>query len=346
MFMRKSFAAAVASSFAVMAAASAATPVRPPGGTAGAPTRSWALAIHGGAGVIERGDLTSATEAAYRASLISALAAGQKILSVGGRSLDAVEASIRVLEDDPLFNAGRGAVFTADGRNELDASIMDGATRRAGAVAGVTRTRNPISLARAVMEKSPHVMLAREGADQYSVEQGLEQVEPGYFRTEQRWQQLLDWRRDNARILDPTHSRGTVGAVAIDVNGHVAAGTSTGGMTGKRWGRVGDSPVIGAGTYAADGICAVSATGSGEYFIRASAARQLCDRIAWRGADVRTAAQATIADIGEIGGDGGVIAMDGAGRIAFAMNSSGMYRGWVTGTIPAATAIYSTEPGP
>ena len=251
-----------------------------------------------------------------------------------------------MLEDDPLFNAGRGAVFTADGRNELDASIMDGATRKAGAVAGVTRTRNPISLARAVMEKSRHVMLAREGADQFSVEQGLVQVDPGYFRTELRWQQLLDWRRDNAKIIEPTHSRGTVGAVAIDVHGHLAAGTSTGGMTGKRWGRIGDSPVIGAGTYAADGICAVSATGSGEFFIRASAARQLCDRVAWRGDTVQAAAAATIADIGGIGGDGGVIAMDGKGNIAFAMNSSGMYRGWVASGASAATAIYSNEPGP
>jgi len=321
--------------------AAAVTPV--PG--AGSPTK-WALAIHGGAGVIERGDLTPAKEAEYRAALNAALAAGAKVLRAGRSSLDAVEAAIRVLEDDPLFNAGRGAVFTADGRNELDASIMDGATRKAGAVAGVTRTRNPISLARTVMEKSPHVMLARDGADQFSVEQGLEQVDPGYFRTEQRWQQLLEWRRDNAKLLDPTHSRGTVGAVAIDVNGHVAAGTSTGGMTGKRWGRIGDSPVIGAGTYAVDGNCAVSATGSGEYFIRTSAARQICDRIAWSGANVQAAASATIADIGDIGGDGGVIAMDGNGKIAFAMNSSGMYRGWVTGDIPAATAIYSNEPGP
>jgi L-asparaginase / beta-aspartyl-peptidase len=308
--------------------------------------KRWALAIHGGAGVIERGDLTRDQEVAYRAGLLSALDAGSKVLREGRPSLDAVEAAIRVLEDDPLFNAGRGAVFTADGRNELDASIMDGATRKAGAVAGVTRTRNPISLARAVMEKSRHVMLAREGADQFSVEQGLVQVDPGYFRTERRWQQLLDWRRDNATLIDPARSRGTVGAVAIDVNGHVAAGTSTGGMTGKRWGRVGDSPVIGAGTYAADGNCAVSATGSGEFFIRASAARQLCDRIAWRGDDVRKAAAATIADIGDIGGDGGVIAMDGKGDIAFAMNSSGMYRGWVTNTVPAGTAIYSNEPGP
>jgi beta-aspartyl-peptidase (threonine type) len=308
--------------------------------------KSWALAIHGGAGVIARGSLTSENEIAYRAALLTALDAGSRVLREGRSSLDAVEAAIRVLEDDPLFNAGRGAVFTADGRNELDASIMDGATRRAGAVAGATRTRNPISLARAVMEKSRHVMLAREGADQFSVEHGLVQVDPSYFRTEQRWQQLLDWRRDNAKLIDPTHSRGTVGAVAIDVKGHVAAGTSTGGMTGKRWGRIGDSPVIGAGTYAVDGNCAVSATGSGEFFIRASAARQLCDRIAWRGDSVQLAAAATIADIGAIGGDGGVIAMDGAGRIAFAMNSSGMYRGWVTSAMPAATAIYSSEVGP
>jgi beta-aspartyl-peptidase (threonine type) len=303
----------------------------------------WALAIHGGAGVIERGSLTLDQERAYRASLLAALDAGSAVLNRGGTSLDAVEAVIRVLEDDPRFNAGRGAVFTAEGRNELDASIMDGQSRRAGAVAGVTRTRHPISLARAVMDKSRHVMLAREGADQFSVEQGLEQVDPSWFRTELRWQQLLDWRRDHAQISDPTHSRGTVGAVALDAHGHLAAGTSTGGMTGKRWGRIGDSPVIGAGTYAADGNCAVSATGSGEFFIRASAARQVCDRIAWLKTDVQAAADATIADIGAIGGDGGLIAMDGAGRIAFAMNSSGMYRGWVTSAAPRGTAIYSNE---
>jgi beta-aspartyl-peptidase (threonine type) len=312
----------------------------------GAGAKAWSLAIHGGAGVIQRGDLTPAKEAAYRAGLVAAMAAGSRILAAGGSSLDAVEATIRVLEDDPLFNAGRGAVFTADGRNELDASIMDGATLKAGAVAGVTRTRNPISLARAVMEKSPHVMLARDGADRFAAQQGLPQASPDYFRTEERWQQLLDWRRDHAAELDRTHSRGTVGAVAIDVRGHLAAATSTGGMTGKRWGRIGDSPLIGAGTYAADGTCAVSATGSGEYFIRASAARQLCDRIAWHGEGVQSAASATIADIAGIGGDGGVVAMDGAGRIAYAMNTSGMYRGWVTSRQPARTAIYSNEPGP
>jgi beta-aspartyl-peptidase (threonine type) len=313
---------------------------------AGDGDKRWVLVIHGGAGVIERGSLTTEKERAFRAAMLAAMDAGSTVLRRGGSSLDAVEATIRVLEDDPLFNAGRGAVFTADGHNELDASIMDGATRKAGAVAGVTRTKNPISLARAVMDKSRHVMLAREGADQFSVEQGLPQVDPSYFRTEQRWQQLLDWRRDNAAALDPTHSRGTVGAVALDVGGHVAAGTSTGGMTGKRWGRVGDSPLVGAGTYAADGTCAVSATGSGEFFIRASAARQLCDRIAWRGDSVQSAASATIADIGSIGGDGGLIAIDGKGDIAFAMNSSGMYRGWVTSAQPASTAIYSGEPGP
>jgi beta-aspartyl-peptidase (threonine type) len=307
---------------------------------------TWALAIHGGAGVIERGSLTPERETAYRAAMQAALDAGSAVLRKGGSSLDAVEATIRVLEDDPLFNAGRGAVFTADGRNELDASIMDGGSRRAGAVAGVTRTKNPISLARAVMEKSSHVMLAREGADQFSVERGLEQVDPSYFRTEQRWQQLLDWRRDNAKLLDPAHSRGTVGAVALDSRGHLAAGTSTGGMTGKRWGRIGDSPVIGAGTYAADGACAVSATGSGEFFIRTSAARQVCDRITWQKATLQAAADATIADIGSIGGDGGLIAMDARGRIAFAMNSSGMYRGWVTSANARGTAIYSDEARP
>jgi beta-aspartyl-peptidase (threonine type) len=306
----------------------------------------WVLAIHGGAGVINRGDLTPEKEAAYRAGLAAALEAGSKVLRGGGSSLDAVEATLRVLEDDPIFNAGRGAVFTAQGRNELDASIMDGRTRAAGAVTGVTRTKNPISLARAVMERSPHVMLAGDGADAFSREQGLEQVDPSYFRTEERWQQLEAWRKEHSSAIDPTHRFGTVGAVALDTQGHLAAGTSTGGLTGKQWGRVGDSPVIGAGTYAADGICAVSATGTGEYFIRASAARQVCDRIAWKHQDVRAAASATIADIGSIGGDGGLIAIDARGRIAFAMNSPGMYRGWITPKAAPRTAIYVDEAGP
>ena len=304
----------------------------------------WALAIHGGAGVIERGNLSAADEAAYRASLSAALDAGAKVLRGGGSSLDAVEAALRLLEDDPLFNAGKGAVFDAAGHNQLDASIMDGRNRAAGAVAGVTRTKNPISLARAVMERSKHVMLTGAGADEFSKEQGLEQVDPSYFRTDRRWKEYEEWRAgQQASARDLTHLYGTVGAVALDTSGHVAAGTSTGGLTGKRWGRVGDSPVIGAGTYAADGVCAVSATGTGEYFIRSTAARQLCDRIEWKRESVQAAADGTIASIGELGGDGGLIAMDGGGKIAFAMNSPGMYRGWITDGAAAQTAIYAGE---
>jgi beta-aspartyl-peptidase (threonine type) len=304
----------------------------------------WSLAIHGGAGVIERGELSAEREAEYRNGLSAALEAGSSVLRAGGSSLDAVEATIRVLEDDPHFNAGRGAVFTADGRNELDASIMYGADRAAGAVAGVTRTRNPIVLARAVMDHSGHVMLAGDGADTYSKEQELERVDPAYFRTEERWRQLQDWRKDkHLSSIDRTHLFGTVGAVALDAWGHVAAGTSTGGLTGKRWGRIGDSPIIGAGTYAADGICAVSATGTGEYFIRASAARQTCDRIAYGSQSVQQALDTTIADIAKMGGDGGMIAIDGAGNVAFSMNTSGMYRGWVNSSSSVQTAIYWDE---
>lgn len=305
----------------------------------------WSLAIHGGAGVIERGKLPAQAEQAYRASLDEALRAGGAVLAANGSALDAVEAVVRVLEDNPLFNAGRGAVFTADGRNELDAAIMDGATEKAGAVAGVTRTRHPVSLARAVMEKSPHVMLARDGADRFSVEAGLEQVDPSWFRTEERWQQLLQWRATHkaAAALDPTHAYGTVGAVALDSAGHLAAATSTGGTTGKRWGRIGDSPIIGAGTYAKDGACAVSATGTGEYFIRESAARQVCDRVTWQGSDIVKAAHDTIMAVGAIGGDGGLIAMGADGTPAFAINDLGMYRGRIAAGSSPRTAVYADE---
>jgi beta-aspartyl-peptidase (threonine type) len=311
-----------------------------------APARAaaaWQLAIHGGAGVIEPGSLTPEKEAAYRAGLNNALEAGARVLRSGGASLDAVEAVVRMLEEDPLFNAGRGAVFTAEGRNELDASIMDGRTRQAGAVTGVTRTKHPVSLARAVMEKSKHVMLAGAGADAFSLQQGLEQVDPSYFRTEERWQQFLQWRDKSGSLIDRPHAYGTVGAVALDQAGHLAAATSTGGTTGKRWGRVGDSPIIGAGTYAEDKICAVSATGDGEFFIRGSAARQLRDRMAWHGESVQAAADHTIADIGTMGGEGALIAMDAQGRVAFSMNSSGMYRGTIGSTSAAHTAIYAGE---
>lgn len=303
----------------------------------------WSLAIHGGAGVVERGSLSPEMESAYRAGLDEALRAGGAVLDKSGPALDAVAAAVRVLEDNPLFNAGRGAVFTAEGRNELDAAIMDGATQKAGAVAGVTRTRHPIDLARAVMDKSPHVMLARDGADRFSVEQSLEQVDPGWFRTEERWQQLLAWRKKQQAAIDPTHLFGTVGAVALDAEGHLAAATSTGGMTGKRWGRIGDSPVIGAGTYAKDGQCAVSATGSGEYFIRESAARQVCDRVAWKGESLEDAAQATIMAVGAIGGDGGLIAMGPDGDPAFAINDLGMYRGRMNAGETPRTAIFAGE---
>jgi beta-aspartyl-peptidase (threonine type) len=323
----------------------------------------WSFAIHGGAGVIERASLTPEQDAAYRAALHRALDAGQAVLAAGGSAMDAVQAAIQVMEDDPLFNAGRGAVFTAEGRNELDAAVMDGTDLRAGSVAGLTTTRHPIAAARAVMERSPHVMLMGSGADRFAASVGLEQVDPSFFFTERRWQGLeRELRRQNLPIpprpagasapgamaeaaAPPLNERkfGTVGAVAVDSQGRLAAGTSTGGMTAKRWGRVGDAPIIGAGTYAsnADG-CAVSATGSGEYFIRATVARDICHRTR-EGATVQAAADAEIADVGSIRGDGGVIVMSPGGEPAFAMNTSGMYRGAVSSASPAAVAIYADE---
>ena len=324
---------------------------------------AWSFAIHGGAGVIERDSLTPEQDAAYRAALKRALEAGSAVLAAGGSSLDAIQAAIELMEDDPLFNAGRGAVFTAAGRNELDAAVMDGSSLQAGAVAGLTVTRHPIAAARAVMEQSPHVMLIGEGADTFAASVGLEQVDPAFFFTERRWRGLESALRqqnlpipqrpagapgpmaDNSLPAPPLNERkfGTVGAVALDNQGRLAAGTSTGGMTAKRWGRVGDVPVIGAGTYASnrDG-CAVSATGSGEYFIRATVARDICVRTA-TGASAGIAAEAEIADVGSIGGDGGVIVMGLDGTPAFAMNTSGMYRGAVSSSEPARVAIYGDE---
>jgi len=322
----------------------------------------WSLAIHGGAGVIERGSLTPEQDSAYRAALDSALQVGAEVLDNGGSALDAVEAVIQVLEDDPLFNAGRGAVFTADGRIEHDAAIMDGTTLDAGAVAGLTRTRHPISAARAVMENSPHVFLIGQGAETFARDQGLEEVEPAYFFTERRWRGLVrQLEREGlpvparpagapaegamAAIAPPLDERkfGTVGVVALDRDGRLAAGTSTGGMSGKRWGRVGVVPVIGAGTYASNAEgCAVSATGSGEYFIRATVARDICHRTA-SGADVQTAGEGEIADVGAIGGDGGVIVMGTDGSVGFAMNTSGMYRGRVAEGEDRRVAIYADE---
>ncbi|WP_313102538.1 isoaspartyl peptidase/L-asparaginase [Brevundimonas sp.] len=333
-------------------------------------TPTWSLAIHGGAGVIERANLSPERDAAYRAGLQAALDAGSAVLAQGGSALDAVQAAVETMEVNPLFNAGRGAVFTAAGKNELDAAVMNGVDRSAGAVAGLTRTRHPIAAARAVMERSPHVMLIGEGAETFAASVGLEQVEPGFFFTESRWQALLKALRDKDLPLPPrpqgappepaTLSRpvplaslneaplderkfGTVGAVALDSQGRLAAATSTGGMTAKQWGRVGDVPVIGAGTYAsnADG-CAVSATGSGEYFIRATVARDICHRTA-AGMGVQAAADAEIADVASIGGDGGVIVVGKNGTVAFSMNTSGMYRGEAGSGRAARVAIYADE---
>lgn len=303
----------------------------------------WSLAIHGGAGVIKPGSLTPDKEAAYRAGLDAALRAGSAVLDKGGPALDAVAAAVRVLEDNPLFNAGRGAVFTAEGTNELDSAIMDGATLKAGAVAGVTRTRHPIDLARAVMDKSPHVLLARDGADRFSVEQGLEQVDPAWFRTDQRWQQLLAWRKKHQAALDPTHLFGTVGAVAIDADGNLAAATSTGGMTGKRWGRIGDSPLIGAGTYADDRACAVSATGSGEFFIRESVGHEIAARMRMLSEDVATAADAVMGEVKALGGTGGVIVAGADGTVASSFTTPGMNRGFADSSGRRAVAIFGDE---
>jgi len=311
----------------------------------------WVLVIHGGAGVPERSQMTAEKEQAIRDALQRSLARGAEVLDRGGPALDAVEQAVRVLEDDPLFNAGRGAVFTAQGVNELDAAIMDGSTRRAGAVAGVTRTKNPISLARAVMEKSPHVMLAGAGADEFSREQGLEQVNPRYFFTIQRWLELQEFlhpagsdaHRTDARPLALDRVHGTVGAVALDRSGHLAAATSTGGLTGKRWGRVGDSPIIGAGTYADDRACAVSATGTGEYYIREGVAHEICARIRFLKETPQQAADAVQAETLALGGDGGVIVLGKDGSSAWSFNTIGMYRGRVSATSKPQVALYSQE---
>ncbi|GAA3999308.1 isoaspartyl peptidase/L-asparaginase [Sphingomonas humi] len=295
--------------------------------TAPAQAAEWKLVIHGGAGVIERSALTPEKEKEIRAGLDRALAAGAAVLSKGGASLDAVEAAVRVLEDDPNFNAGKGAVFTYDGKNELDAAVMDGRTRAAGAVAGVTRSKNPVSLARKVMEASNHVMLSGAGADAFSKEKGLEQVDPSYFGTDYRRKQLEIFKKTDVAALDLEYRYGTVGAVALDQSGHVAAATSTGGMTGKRWNRIGDAPIIGAGTYADDRACAVSATGSGEMFIRVGVAHEICARMRFLKEDAGTAADTVMKEVAAIDGSGGVIVVTPKGEMAYSFNSAGMYRG-------------------
>jgi len=306
----------------------------------------WALVVHGGAGTIHASTLNAEQQAQYHQSLDEALVAGEHVLESGGSSLDAVTAAIQVLEQSPLFNAGRGAVFTHEGRNELDASIMDGRDLNAGAVAGVTVIKSPIAAARAVMEDSPHVMLSGVGAEEFARERGLEIVEPAYFYTERRWQDLQKAQQNEQKPQASLQGSkdwkfGTVGAVALDRDGNLAAGTSTGGMTNKRWGRIGDAPVIGAGTYAANESCAVSATGHGEYFIRRTVARDICARVQFAGASLPDAAAQVIQDILKpMGGEGGIIALDTQGNMVMEFNSAGMFRGSVSSRQARHTALF------
>jgi beta-aspartyl-peptidase (threonine type) len=317
------------------------------------------LVIHGGAGNIVRGRMTAEKEQAYRDVLQKALDTGYAILENGGSSIDAVEAAIVVMEDSPLFNAGKGAVFTAEGKNEMDASIMDGKTLNAGAVAAVTNIKNPVKAARLIMQKSPHVMLTGRGAEQFAEEQGLQPMPAGYFHDELRYKQ---WKKikDSEKIImdhdgeqgdvqpsfdaefdsDPDHKYGTVGAVALDADGNLAAATSTGGMTNKSYGRVGDSPIIGSGSYANNKTCAVSSTGHGEFFIRTLAAYDISAQMEYLDLPVDSAAQQTIDKIGELGGGGGVICVSKNGKIAMPFNTKGMYRGFKTSTGEEAVQIY------
>ena len=323
----------------------------------------WSLAIHGGAGTLNPAEMTPERRAEYEAALQTALAAGAKVLAEGGSAMDAVKAAVILLEDSPLFNAGRGAVFTWDGTNELDASIMDGRDRSAGAVAGVKTVRNPILLADKVRTASPHVFLMGTGAEQFAAEQGFAVTPPEYFATPARREALERMKAKQLSALDVDHKFGTVGAVALDQNGNLAAATSTGGMTGKRWGRVGDAPIIGAGTYADNRSCAVSATGWGEYFIRVGVAHEICTQLSVKAlvreglaelgifppatseptVTPQVIADDVMAEVKELGGDGGVILVTPEGEAIFSFNTTGMYRGRATSTGINEVAIFGGE---
>lgn len=300
----------------------------------------WQLVIHGGAGAMRPKHGDPDHEQRAREGLWAGLDAGAALLIKGGSALDAVEVSVRQLEDHPCFNAGHGSVLTSEGHVELDAAIMDGRTRRAGAVAGLKTTRAPITLARRLMEQGPHVFLSGLGADEFARDAGLEQVENDWFVTKERRRQLNELLAQGG--FDAEVKYGTVGAVAVDQHGHVAAATSTGGLTAKRWGRIGDSPLIGAGTYADDRSAAVSATGSGEYFIRAVAAHQLAERVRIGGETLQSALNAVLADVGELGGTGGLIAVAPTGEAAWGFTTRAMYRGMADAT-RRAVAIYADE---
>ena len=332
------------------------------------PAHHWAIEVHGGAGVIERKNLGPEGDRHYREGMDRAIKAGAAVLDKGGSAVDAVEAALNVLENDPLFNAGKGAVFTREGKNEMDASIMDGSNLKAGAVAGVTRTKNPISAARAVMDKSPHVMIAGPGADMFAAGVGLQQEDPSYFFTEGRWQSLVKQLKKEGKPIPPrpagappegpaepvaqvdedpdSQMHGTTGAVALDKNGNIAAGTSTGGMQGKMPGRVGDSPIIGAGTYASNQSCAVSSTGTGEYFIRLGVAREICNLVYFRGMKLQAAADEVIhKELEALHGDGGIIALTPDGQLVWSFNTPGMFRARLReGQSQPQIGVYNDEP--
>ncbi len=330
-----------------------------------APAGKWAIVMHGGAGVIERSTMKPETERQYRAGLDAAITAAAKVLDGGGHAMDAIEAGLKVLEEDPLFNCGHGAVFAADGTNQLDAAIMDGKTMNAGAVADVTTTRHPISLARAVMDKSPHVMLIGRGADDFAKSVGLEQVPNSFFFTERRWEGLVKQLKKEGRPVPPrpvgappepttpvaeietpeTHKYGTTGMVVRDRFGDIAAGTTTGGVSGKLWNRVGDTPIIGAGTYASSESCAVSATGTGEYFIRLTVARTICALVQYKGMALQAAVDDVVQrQLGAIKGDGGVIAITPDGQMAWGFNTPGMFRARLVEGGTVQMGIYRDEP--
>lgn len=356
----KSLALLVALAFAATSAV-AQTPTPP---APAAATRPYGLVIHGGAGVIERKDMSPELDAQYRAALQQALDAGYAVLDQGGTAIDAVIAAVTVMEDSPLFNAGKGAVLNADGFCELDASIMNGATQQAGAVAGLQHIRNPLHLARDVMEKSAHVFLIGDGAEQFAWSLGYERTPNEYFQTERRRQQLLRAKELESRKTNGTASLapaavpltrddlhfvheqkyGTVGCVALDQHGNLAAGTSTGGMTNKRFGRVGDVPVIGAGTYANNATCAISSTGWGEFFIRTSVAHDIAAQMEYQGKNLRAAAETTLAKVAKLGGDGGVIGLDAKGNVMTDFNSEGMYRAYRLAGQKPLIAIFGDEP--
>lgn len=311
------------------------------------------LVIHGGAGTILKKNMTPEKEKAYHQKLEEALTAGYKVLKAGGTSLDAVEAAIIVMEDSPLFNAGKGSVFNSDGKNEMDAAIMDGSNLKAGSVAGVHTIKNPVKAALAVMQKSEHVMLIGEGAEKFAKEKGLEIVDAAYFYDEYRYQQYLKAKEKNKIEMDHTDSvktknkpdkHGTVGAVALDANGNLAAATSTGGMTNKKYGRVGDAPIIGAGTYANNNTCAVSCTGHGEYFIRAVVAHEISSLMEYKSLSVKDATETVIMKkMVTMGGEGGAIALDKNGNASMPFNTEGMYRAYVTEDGKVFTAIYKVD---